>query len=108
MKAVISTLVSVAALAALPATSMASTAGCAPPRGPGDPLVHSANVRATNIDCHHARLVMLDCARFSYGHQGTCRAVSYRWYCRSHSLGGLSSTERCVAGRKAVSWIWLD
>lgn len=90
------------------ATSAAS-ARCAPPRGPGDHQIHTRDVRARNIDCRRAQRVIIGCARFSYGHRGTCRVVGDRWFCTSRRpLRGIMSPESCVGGRSAVSWVWLD
>lgn len=40
-------------------SSASATASCRPPRGPGDNLVHSYNLRATNTSCGVARRVVL-------------------------------------------------
>jgi hypothetical protein len=92
----------------VPATSAASVR-CAPPRGPGDNLVHSGDVRARNVNCRRAGRVIIGCARFSFGASGTCRAVGYRWLCTSRRpTTGTISPEKCVAGGRTVSWVWLD
>ncbi len=108
-------LISLSAIAVVEATPAVATpraaaaAKCAPPRGPGDNLIHSANVRTRHVGCAAARKVMLRCDRFSYGHSGHCRAVGRRWYCTSRSLGPLESNEKCTAsGRRSISWVWLD
>ena len=52
---------------------------------------------------------MLACDRFSYGHSGNCRVVGFRWRCTSRTIGGLSSTEKCITGgARSISWIWFD
>ena len=95
--------------ALVPATSAAS-ARCAPPRGPGDHLVHSGDVRARNIDCRRARLVIIGCAPFSFGHSGTCRAVGYRWFCTSRrpSTGTMSPSRASPAEGPSAGSGWTD
>lgn len=92
------------------ATASGRTVGsCAPPRGPGDNLVHSGQVRVRHVSCPAARRLILACDRFSYGHSGHCRAIGHRWYCTSHRAGPLGSSEACSApGGRRVSWVWLD
>lgn len=81
---------------------------CAPPRGPGDSAVHSTDLDVQNITCSVGRKVALACTRFTYGHSGICAAVRYRWRCTSTSPPGSESVQRCVAGRKSMSILWLD
>jgi hypothetical protein len=81
---------------------------CVPPVGPGDKARHSVNLRVTNISCEAGRLVALACARFSYGHSGTCTAVGYRWRCTSTKPAGLASSEKCLSGRRVMSITWTD
>jgi len=98
------------AVAGSPAwASGAQAHSCAPPRGPGDNLVHSGHVRATRVSCPAARKLMIRCDRFSYGHSGSCAALHRSWHCTSRASGGLGSTEKCTSrGGRIVSWIWLD
>jgi hypothetical protein len=81
---------------------------CAPPRGPGDTLVHSRDLRVVNITCSVGRAIALACTRFTYGHSGICSAAGYSWRCTSSKPPGSESEQRCVAGRRAMSILWLD
>jgi hypothetical protein len=81
---------------------------CAPPHGPGDNLIHSANLRVKGINCAQGRAVALRCDGFSYGHYGHCNAVGIRWYCTSYAREGTSSHERCSAGFRIMAIDWLD
>jgi hypothetical protein len=81
---------------------------CAPPRGPGDRAAHSTDLRVQNMTCSVGRRVALACARFTYGHSGTCAAAGHRWRCTSTSQRGSESAQRCVAGRRSMSIVWLD
>ena len=90
------------------AGSTSAARRCAPPRGPGDTAVHSKSLRVRNIGCRAGRKVALACVRFTYGHSGVCAAVGYRWRCTSTKPGGSESAQRCVAGRRLMSILWLD
>lgn len=81
---------------------------CAPPRGPGDNLVHSANLRVKGMTCSQGRVVALRCTANTYGHSGTCAAAGYVWRCTSYKQGALGSHQRCVAGPRIMSIDWLD
>jgi hypothetical protein len=81
---------------------------CAPPRGPGDTAIHSKSLRVRNVSCRVGRKVALACRRFTYGHSGVCVAVGYRWRCTSTKPPGSESAQRCVAGQKLMSIVWLD
>ena len=81
---------------------------CAPPRGPGDTAVHSKNLRVRNVSCSAGRKVALACRRFTYGHSGVCAAFGYRWRCTSTNPLGSESAQRCVAGRRLMTILWLD
>ena len=97
----------VAACFAVPAHASAEAA-CTPPRGPGNAAVHSRDLRVVGITCATGRRVALACTRFTHGHAGTCPAAHYRWYCTSTAARGLSSKQRCVAGRRVMTIVWLD
>lgn len=92
-----------------PAGSSAATR-CAPPRGPGDNLVHSEDLRAAGVGCGLARRVVLastagQSGRFS---EGTPFNVGgYTWRCYASPFPG--SHQRCTARYgKVVSIIWTD
>jgi hypothetical protein len=97
----------IGAYAPAPAKSAAARA-CAPPRGPGDNLVHSKNLHVKNITCKVGRTVALACTRFTYGHAGTCAAAGRRWHCTSTKPAGSESFQQCKVGRREMSILWLD
>jgi len=37
-----------------------------------------------------------------------CAAAGYRWRCTSTNPTGSESAQRCVAGRRLMSIVWLD
>lgn len=92
-----------------PASSQAYSS-CEPPRGPGDNLVHSSNLRATGVGCGTARRVVLASTEGSSGRfsEGTPFSVAgERWRCYASPFPG--SHQRCTASpRKVVSIIWGD
>jgi hypothetical protein len=81
---------------------------CVPPVGPGDSARHSVNLVVVNIGCATGRRIALACARFSYGHAGTCSAAGYRWHCTSTKLPPLASAEKCLSGRRLMRLVWTD
>jgi hypothetical protein len=81
---------------------------CAPPRGPGDRQVHSANLRVTRIGCDAGRRVVLSCVRWTYGRSGTCMSAGVRWVCSSERATGPESRQRCRSNSGTVSIRWLD
>lgn len=90
--------------------SLQSTHGCRPPRGPGDNLVHSSDLRARGVDCATAREVVLAStkgppARFSEG--APFDAAGFRWRCTATPFP--SAHQRCTADPdKLVSIVWGD
>jgi hypothetical protein len=92
----------------MPANSEAYSS-CSPPRGPGDNLVHSSNLRASGVDCATARRVVLASTKGS-GHfsEGVPFDVGgYKWRCYASPYP--NSHQRCTAyPGKVVSIIWGD
>jgi len=87
----------------------AENTSCAPPRGPGDNLVHSSGLRVANLSCSVGRAVALACIRFTEGHAGVCAAAGYRWRCTSTKANaGPESVQRCVSGSRSMRILWLD
>jgi hypothetical protein len=105
MKALLLALTLISALIVLAlAPSAQASVSCRPPRGPGDNLVHSSNLRATGVSCAVARQVVLASTRrpgqYFY-------VAGYRWSCVSTAFPG--SHEHCRSGHgKTVSIIWGD
>lgn len=92
-----------------PADSRAA-APCRPPRGPGDNLVHSRNLKAKGVNCRVARRVVLAStkgpgSRFS---EGTPFTVAHqRWRCYASPFP--SSHQRCMSSARAVvTIVWGD
>jgi hypothetical protein len=77
---------------------------CSPPRGPGDNLVHSTNLRAKRTSCRIARRVVL----VSTAHPDQGFSVSgHEWTCRSTPFP--DSHERCSSDHhRLVTIIWID
>jgi hypothetical protein len=100
--------IGVAATSAFAGTAEAANRGCTPPLGPVDRQQHSVNLRVANVNCETGRHVALACARFSYGHVGTCSATGYRWRCTSTQAAGLTSTETCISGARLMRITWTD
>jgi hypothetical protein len=98
----------VAADSAVVVAQAKSLTRCAPPRGPGDKGVHSADLRVENINCAAGRTVALACTRFTYGHSGVCWSVGYRWRCTSTHPPSMTSSQRCIAGARLMNIVWTD
>jgi len=92
-----------------PALSRAATS-CRPPRGPGDNLVHSSNLKAKGVSCRVARRVVLASTKGPRGRfsEGTpFRVANQRWHCYASPFP--SSHQRCTSSTRAVvSIVWAD
>ncbi len=92
-----------------PASSHAA-ASCRPPRGPGDNLVHSSDLRARGVACRVARRVVLASTKGPRGRfsEGTPFTVArQRWRC--HASPSPGSHQRCTSSARAVvTIVWGD
>ena len=91
-----------------PPTSQASKA-CRPPKGPGDNLVHSFNLRASGVGCKLARQVVLASTKGSghYSEAVPFNVGGYKWRC--HATAFPESHQSCNASpHKRVTIIWGD
>lgn len=92
-----------------PARSRAATS-CRPPRGPGDNLVHSRDLKARGVRCRVARRVVLASTKGPGGRfsEGTPFVVAHqRWRCYASPFP--NSHQRCTSSARAVvSIVWGD
>src|SRR4051812_30863399 len=72
-------LASALALASASAEASFPARHCSPPRGPGDNLVHSANLQVRGVSCSQGRAVALSCNKYFTARH--CTALGYRWWC---------------------------
>ena len=81
-------------------TGTSSPSSCPAFTGPGDNLVHSRNLQATNVPCDVAKTVVEQCRTDGTG----CQVEGSTWVCS----GQIPGHERCVSGAEVASIDWLD